>query len=91
MNEKLKSGHVAIEAMSFEECYLELQQLVEQFEKGQMRLAESVEHFERGMLLLKRCNQQLNEAETRVEKLMRRIEPVEASDSEPDRNSPDSE
>jgi len=48
---------------------------VEQFEKGQMKLADSVDRFERGMELLKRCNQQLNEAESRVEKLLRRIEP----------------
>ncbi len=66
-----------VDEMCFEECYQELQGLVEQFEKGQMRLSESVERFERGMLLLKRCNLQLNEAEARVEKLLRRIEPVE--------------
>lgn len=82
MNRKNESQQIPIESMSFEECYLELQQLVEQFEKGQMRLTESVEHFERGMLLLKRCNQQLNEAETRVEKMLRRIEPME--ENEPD-------
>jgi exodeoxyribonuclease VII small subunit len=65
----------SIEKMTFEECYSELQTLVEQFEQGQMPLAESVDQFERGMLLLKRCNQQLNEAENRVEKLLRKIEP----------------
>jgi len=63
------------EEMSFEECYSELQGLVEQFEKGQMLLEESVDRFERGMLLLKRCNNQLGAAESRVETLLRRIEP----------------
>lgn len=77
MNVKNKKDWEPVDALSFEECYTELQALVDQFEKGQMPLAESVDYFERGMQLLKRCNQQLNEAETRVEKLLHRIEPAE--------------
>ncbi|MBN1880155.1 exodeoxyribonuclease VII small subunit [bacterium] len=76
MNKASKSDQIPIEEMSFEESYQELQLLVEKFEKGQLRLSESVERFERGMNLLKRCNQQLNEAEARVEKLLHRIEPL---------------
>ena len=75
MNQAHKKDWKPLNDMSFEECYIELQELVEKFEKGQMPLLESVDYFERGMELLKRCNQQLNEAESRVEKLLRRIDP----------------
>ncbi|MGB3976388.1 MAG: exodeoxyribonuclease VII small subunit [bacterium] len=75
MNQTSKKDWKSVNDMSFEECYSELQELVDKFEKGQMPLVESVDFFERGMELLKRCNQQLNEAESRVEKLLRRIDP----------------
>lgn len=64
-----------IKDLSFEECFAELQALVDQFEKGQMPLSESVDCFERGMKLLKHCNKELNDAEKRVEALLERIEP----------------
>jgi exodeoxyribonuclease VII small subunit len=88
MNVNNKMDWKPVDALSFEDCYAELQALVDQFEKGQMPLAESVDYFERGMQLLKRCNQQLNEAESRVEKLLHRIEPVDMEslkDEPPDR------
>jgi len=64
-----------VESMTFEECYSELQGLVEQFERGQMPLMTSVDRFERGMKLLQRCNDALADAEKRVENLLQRIEP----------------
>lgn len=69
-----------IEEMTFEECYSELQELVELFERGQMPLAQSVEKFERGMLLLKQCSNQLTDAEQRVEGLLSRLEPADIAD-----------
>ncbi len=78
MNNGKKSANKKIDKMTFEECYTELQLLVEQFEKGQMPLEESVDQFERGILLLKRCNQQLNDAEAKVDSLLRKIEPDDA-------------
>lgn len=77
MSQAHKKDWKSVKEMSFEECYSELQELVDQFEKGQLPLVESVDYFERGMMLLKRCNQQLNDAESRVEKLLRRIDPNE--------------
>ncbi|MBN1297695.1 exodeoxyribonuclease VII small subunit, partial [bacterium] len=53
--EHIQGGRTAfrpVDTLTFEECYTELQALVEQFERGQMPLAESVERFERGMELL---------------------------------------
>ncbi|HPQ40973.1 MAG TPA: exodeoxyribonuclease VII small subunit [bacterium] len=85
MNPEKTDAARPVDEMTFEECYNELQQLVEQFERGQMPLMQSVDRFERGMLLLKRCNEQLAEAEQRVEHLLQRIEPAvneDASSSE---------
>jgi len=67
-----------VEGMSFEECFQELEQLVEKFEHGQMALSESVDRFERGIQLLKKCSNQLTDAEKKVTDLMKRIAPADA-------------
>lgn len=88
MNPEKVNPEKPIEDMTFEECYSELQLLVEQFERGQMPLMESVDRFERGMRLLKRCNEQLADAEQRVETLLQRIEPADLDDSDPETSDP---
>ena len=57
---------------SFESCLDELEQVVKQLEAGDLPLEKSLELFERGVSLSDTCRKQLEEAETRVEILIRK-------------------
>ena len=57
---------------SFEACLDELEQVVRQLEAGDLPLERALELFERGMGLSESCRKQLEEAETRVEMLIRK-------------------
>jgi exodeoxyribonuclease VII small subunit len=59
-------------AESFEACLDELEKVVKELEAGDLSLDRSLELFERGMGLSDRCRKQLEEAETRVEMLIRK-------------------
>ena len=54
----------------FEDSLIELQQLVEQMEQGQLSLEESLLAFERGVKLTQVCQNSLQKAEQKVEKLV---------------------
>jgi len=58
--------------VSFESCLDELEKVVRELEKGDLSLDRSLELFERGMNLSDTCRKQLEEAETRVEMLIRK-------------------
>ncbi|MBS1855050.1 MAG: exodeoxyribonuclease VII small subunit [Acidobacteria bacterium] len=57
---------------SFEQSLDELEKLVNELEAGDLSLERSIELFERGMGLSEVCRKQLQEAETRVEMLIRK-------------------
>jgi exodeoxyribonuclease VII small subunit len=57
---------------SFEACLDELEKVVKELENGDLSLERSLELFERGMELSETCRKQLEEAETRVEVLIRK-------------------
>ena len=57
---------------SFESCLDELEKVVKELETGDLPLDRSLELFERGMSLSDSCRKQLEEAETRVETLIRK-------------------
>jgi len=59
-------------AESFEACLDELERTVKELEAGDLSLERSLELFERGMSLGDACRRQLEEAETRVETLIRK-------------------
>ncbi len=61
---------------SFETGIHELEQIVKEMEAGELPLERAIELFEKGMKLSETCRKQLEEAETRVEILMRRGEKV---------------
>ena len=63
-------------ARSFEAGLEELEQIVKQMESGDLALERALDLFERGMRLSGECRKQLEEAETRVEMLVRRGEKV---------------
>ena len=63
-------------AVPFEAGLEQLEQIVKQMESGELPLERALELFERGMRLGDQCRKQLEEAETRVEMLVRRGDKV---------------
>jgi exodeoxyribonuclease VII small subunit len=57
---------------SFEKGLEELEEIVRNLERGELSLEDSILLFEKGMSLSNTCRQQLEEAETRVELLIRK-------------------
>ena len=58
--------------LSFEGSLDELEKVVKELEAGDLPLERSLELFEKGMGLSDTCRKQLEEAETRVEMLIRK-------------------
>ncbi len=56
----------------FEAALDELERVVKELESGELSLERSLELFEKGMSLSECCRKQLEEAETRVEMLIRK-------------------
>jgi exodeoxyribonuclease VII small subunit len=59
-------------SLTFEASLEELERIVKELEKGDLPLEQSLALFETGMQLSSHCKRQLEEAETRVEILMRK-------------------
>ena len=57
---------------SFESSLDELEKVVKEMESGDLSLDRSLELFSRGMQLSESCRKQLEDAETRVEMLIRK-------------------
>lgn len=57
--------------LSFEEAFEKLESIVASLEKGESTLEESITSFEEGMKLVQVCTKTLNEAETRLKKLVK--------------------
>jgi len=58
--------------LPFEASLDELEKVVKELEAGDLPLERSLELFEKGMRLSDTCRKQLEEAETRVEMLIRK-------------------
>jgi exodeoxyribonuclease VII small subunit len=58
--------------MSFEACLDELEKVVKELESGDLPLECALELFENGVQLGNTCRKQLEEAESRVETLIKR-------------------
>jgi exodeoxyribonuclease VII small subunit len=59
-----------IEDLSFEAALSELETLVRRLEEGKITLDESIRGYERGTALKRRCEQLLQEAQSRVETIV---------------------
>jgi exodeoxyribonuclease VII small subunit len=57
---------------SFETSLDDLEKVVKELESGDLSLERSLDLFSRGMTLSETCRKQLEEAETRVEMLIRK-------------------
>jgi exodeoxyribonuclease VII small subunit len=71
--------------LSFEAGLQQLETIVKEMESGELPLERALELFERGMKLSDACRKQLEEAETRVEILMKRAGEVQAQPFRPDK------
>jgi exodeoxyribonuclease VII small subunit len=58
-------------AKSFEESLSSLERIVKQLESGELPLERALELFEEGVILARHCQSQLEEAERKVELLLR--------------------
>jgi exodeoxyribonuclease VII small subunit len=56
----------AVPEPSFEESLAELERMVRELEDGRLGLDESLARYEQGVSLIKRCSEQLREAERRI-------------------------
>jgi exodeoxyribonuclease VII small subunit len=56
---------------SFEASLEELERIVRELEQGELPLERSLELFEQGVTLSRECQERLNQAERRIEILMR--------------------
>lgn len=63
-------------ALSFESGLQELESIVKEMESGDLPLERALELFEKGMRLSETCRKQLQEAETRIETLVRKGDKV---------------
>jgi exodeoxyribonuclease VII small subunit len=71
----------------FEECLQRLEMIVDELEKGDLALEQSLALFEEGMKLSDSCRKELEEAEGKVEILLKQngklqAEPFEAERAE---------
>ena len=81
----------AKKSVNFEEALEQLEDLVEAMEAGDLSLEDSLKSFEKGVKLTRECQQALNEAEQKVETLLKtesgvRLEAFgeEANEGDPD-------
>ena len=68
MNDSTVSADLA--AMSFEDALAELEQIVRRLEAGQVKLDDAIQSYERGAQLKRHCEQKLNEAQQRVDRIV---------------------
>ncbi len=74
-----------IKPATFEGGLLELEQIVKEMESGELPLERALALFEKGMQLSETCRKQLEEAETRIEVLVRKGDKMQAEPFGPDK------
>ena len=58
-----------IEALPFEKALAQLEEIVSKLESGKVDLEQSIAIYEKGQALKEHCEQQLKDAEARIEKI----------------------
>ena len=67
----------------FEECLQRLEKIVQELEKGDVPLEKSLTLFEEGMVLSSACRKELEQAEGKVESLLKKNGKLQAEPFEP--------
>jgi exodeoxyribonuclease VII small subunit len=73
----------AIGLVKFEECLERLEKIVQELEKGEVPLEKSLTLFEEGMQLSATCRKQLEDAEGKVEILLKQNGRLQTEPFEP--------
>jgi len=79
------SDELSPSAETFEASLDELEKVVKELEAGDLPLERSLELFEKGMALSEICRKQLENAETRVEMLIRKEGKLQPEPFRPDK------
>jgi exodeoxyribonuclease VII small subunit len=66
---------------TFERALAQLEQIVQKLEKGELPLEESLRHYEEGIRLSRLCHAKLEEAEGRIEVLLKDARGEPATDA----------
>ena len=69
MAQKTEAGG-DLSALAFEDALAELEGIVRRLEEGSARLDEAIAAYERGIVLKRHCEAKLQEAQSRVEKIV---------------------
>lgn len=72
----------------FEECLQRLEGIVQELEKGEVPLEKSLTLFEEGMKLSSACKKELEEAEGKVEILLKKNGKLQTETFEPSTEKP---
>lgn len=72
----------------FEDCLVRLDKIVQELEKGEVSLEKSLTLFEEGMKLSSTCRKELEEAEGKVEILLKHNGKLQAEPFEPASENP---
>ncbi len=59
-------------AIDFEKLLSELEKIVQRMEQGEQTLEQTMRDFERGMVLSEQCQKSLDQAQLRVDKLVKK-------------------
>ena len=62
---------------SFEEALFKLEQITKELEEGDLSLEESLKYFDEGVKLAEYCNSKLNDAQKKVEILLKKNDGLE--------------
>ncbi|MBW2471020.1 MAG: exodeoxyribonuclease VII small subunit [Deltaproteobacteria bacterium] len=62
---------------SFEEALAKLEQITKELEEGDLSLEESLKYFDEGVKLAEYCNSKLNDAQKKVEILLKKNNSLE--------------
>lgn len=71
-----------INDISFEEALKELEQIISVLEKGECSLEKAIEYYEKGNALRILCNEKLNAAKEKIEKITADYIEAQNKDSE---------
>ncbi len=71
MAKREQTKTIAREPANFETQLVSLERIVRELERGDLPLERSLELFEQGVKLSRECQERLNEAERRIEVLLR--------------------
>jgi len=69
MNSESKNTALAVEDLSFEKAFTELEGTVQRLEEGDLTLDQAIALYEWGMALARRCGDTLDAAELQVQQL----------------------